>query len=54
MFYTYSTHKTRDAALDAIEQYFNCAEISECDDPRVVRLANGRWAVEIRDNLYAY
>ena len=54
MRYTYSTHKTYADAADAIETYFAMAEIFDCDDPDIERLANGRYAVTLRDNLYCY
>lgn len=52
--YNYSYHKTAEAAWAAIEEYFSTAEISECDDPRVVKVGPRRWAVQLRDNLYCY
>lgn len=53
-YFVYSTHKNYDAAYAAVECYYASGEISECDDPRIVRLPEGRYAVELRDNLYAY
>lgn len=50
----YSYHKSREAALAALEGYYAIGELFDCDDADVVRVAGGRWAVEIRDGLYSY
>lgn len=52
-YFTYSRHRTREAAEAAIEDYFATAEIDDSDRPRVVR-EGGRWAVQLLDKLYAY
>ena len=53
MYFTYSRHKTREDAEDAIEHYFANAEIDESDRPRIVREGT-RWAVQLLDKLYSY
>lgn len=50
----YSYHKSKAAALWAIEDYFATGEIFESDNPRVVRMKNGRYAVEVLDGSFAY
>jgi hypothetical protein len=37
MRYVYSCHKTRDRAESALEHYYACGEISQCERPRIER-----------------
>lgn len=43
-YYSYSHHKTRERAEDALENYFAAGEISESERPEI-RHISGRWAV---------
>jgi hypothetical protein len=43
-YFAYSSHKTREAAEYALEDYFNTGEICEAEAPYVVRHF-GRWYV---------
>ena len=52
--YTYSTHKTRDRANDALEGYFAAGEVSASERPQVEH-ESGRYLVTLCDlNLTAY
>jgi hypothetical protein len=46
MRFTYSTHKTRDAAEMALEDYFATGEVSEGDCPRI-EARNGRYLITL-------
>lgn len=48
IYYTYSSHSTRERANDALETYFACGEVSEGERPRI-RQHKGRWLVEFLD-----
>lgn len=54
MTYIYSKHKTLEAAMFALERYFSNAELFDCDEPKIVKLAAGRWGVQVREWLYCY
>lgn len=44
-YFIYSSHKSRDAAEQALEDYFANGEISEAEHPRI-RKVGARWVVE--------
>ena len=44
-YYTYSQHKTHQAALDALRGYLAAGIVSEDEGARIMRLGPGKWAV---------
>ena len=44
MYFVYSTHKTREAAEDALDDYFANGEICAAERPYITKLGK-RWAV---------
>lgn len=53
MYYTYSRHRTREAAEAALEDYYAYGETSDAERPRIIR-EQGRWAVQFFDGSYFY
>jgi hypothetical protein len=51
MYYTYSRHKTRDAAEDALDDYYCLGVTTPGERPRV-RYERGLWLVEFFDGSY--
>jgi hypothetical protein len=52
MYYTYSRHRSRDAAESALEEYFATGEVSDGEWPRIKYERSRGWLVQFYDWTY--
>ena len=51
--FSYSTHKTQQAAYDVLEDMYASGELSDAEPVRVERTAGGRFAITLWDGDHA-